>query len=393
MENDLKYKQPQRFVTTQQKRQAVKILHLNILDLNEYIEDQVLGNPLLEMPEISVATKEMARLDRKKTALEKNEAADYTDNEQYFYESEERELSYIEQIPYEDSTLTSHLLTQLGTMQIDKNELRVARFIIDALDQTGYLTVSIEDVAKAVSVDLEQAEKVLRIIQAFDPAGVAARDLRECLLIQMSSFAQVDIDLELPKKIIENHLIDLAENRISNITRSLKVSTAAAQEACDFIKTLEPKPGRSFGWTEEKRYIAPDVLIDKINGQYVINLSERTAPKLKVNSQYKKYLADQNIDKNIAKYINDKLQSAMWLIASVDQRRDAIYKVVESVLRHQRAFFDDSKQPKKYLTISQVAEETGLRESTVNRVIKDKYIQFNSSIFEIKYFFDNGIPE
>ena len=404
MESDMKNEQPHKPATVQQMRQAHKILQLNIHELHEYIEDQVLGNPLLEMPEGGAGTgatmeirfsgtDKSEKRGAEKRGAEKRKGDGFDVKEQYYYEFEERELDDVEQIPYEDTTLKNYLMTQLGTAPIARDESRIAIFLIEALDLAGYLTLTVSEAAGEMGVQPEDVEAVLAKVQALEPSGVAARDLRECLLIQVDMIiaaGSAEGEIDLARKIIDGHLVDLAENRISNITRALKVSTVKAQEACEFIKTLEPKPGRNFGWYEGTRYFTPDVFIERAEQGYKITVSERTAPKLRINEQYRKYLTDQNIDKNIEKYILDKMQAALWLIKSVERRQLAIYKVTEAIVRNQKEFFDKENHQVRCLSIRQIANEIGVHESTVNRVINDKYLQYLTTIYEMKYFFDCG---
>ena len=389
-------------VTAQQMRQAYKILQLNIHELHEYIEDQVLGNPLLEMPEGGAGSGVVMEVlvpgadKTEKRSPEKNITDDFDRNEQFYYEFEERELDEVEQIPFEDTTLKNYLMTQLGTVPIEREESRIAIFLIEALDLAGYLTITVSEAAAELAVRPEAVESVLRKLQAFDPPGVAARDLRECLLLQVDTITasrRAEVELGLPRKIIDRHLVDLAENRISNITRALKVSTADAQKACEFIKTLEPKPGRNFGWYEGTGFFTPDVSVERGESEYKITVSERSAPKLRINEQYRKYLTDQNIDKNIEKYILDKMEAAAWLIKCIERRQQAIYKVAAAIVRNQKEFFDKGNQALKSLSLNRIADEIGIHEAMVSRVINDKYIQYMTTVYEMKYFFESGRGE
>ena len=436
MNHKLELVQSQKLAMTQQMRQAIKILQLSIHELNDYIEDQIVGNPLLEMPEGRSDQRPTASFNEAQPAPEQEQqgtdrdvadgysSGDYTANahdadspvdhsilsdnydkheyeakqnyeydvQQHYYDFRDQPLNYIEQIPLEDRTLNSHLITQLGELRIANAEHRIARFIVGALDRAGYLTLTVEEIASSLKESTEHVEVVLRLVQSLDPIGVAARDLKECLLIQIDALSDDDEVFRLPRKIIEGYLMDLAENRIAGITRALKISTAEAQRACDFIKSLEPKPGRGFGGQEETKYIIPDVFVERLNGQYLVSVSEKSAPKLKIYKYYENYLSDKSIDKEISKYINDQLKSAQWLIRSIDQRRKTIRRVVEAIIKYQSAFFQTGRNL-NYLTLKQVAEDLGIHESTVSRAVNDKYLQYESKVFELRFFFDSGVSE
>ena len=431
MGQNLELVQSQKLAMTQQMQQAIKILQLSIHELNDYIEDQIVGNPLLEMPEGRSDQRPAVSFSEAQTAQDQGQqrtdrgvadgysTGDYATNtpdaddspaahntlsdhydkqvyeydvQQHYYDFRDQPLNYIEQIPLEDRTLNSHLITQLGELRIEKAEHRIARFIVGALDHAGYLTLTVEEIASALKESNEHIEAVLRLVQSLDPPGVAARDLRECLLIQIDALSDDDEAFRLPRKIIEDHLMDLAENRIAGITRALKISTADAQRACDFIKSLEPKPGRGFGGQEETKYIIPDVFVERSNGQYLVSVSEKTAPKLNIYKYYENYLFDKSIDKEISKYINGQLKSAQWLIRSIEQRRKTIRRVVEAIVKYQREFFQTGKNL-NYLTLKQVAEDLGIHESTVSRAVNDKYLQYETKIFELRFFFDSGVSE
>jgi RNA polymerase sigma-54 factor len=401
-------------------RQAIRILQLSTDELNEYLEDQCLSNPMLDMPDIveKQSVESAARLEgikgvsdadsktpQRSQTIEWKEyfnANDYSNHDHFYYSDDDATYDGIERIPYEDASLADHLMLQLNTCKIDAVGHSIAMIVIEAIDESGYLASTAGEIAEEAGVSEEKVNKVLEIIHKFDPPGIGAANLKECLLIQIDQIDQMEqlsqgkqagIDLDLPRSIVESHLEDLAVNRMASITRAQQVSTQEAQKACDFIKTLEPKPGRNFIRDGQTRYIIPDIIIEKDNGGFSVNIVAKAAPRLRINRYYKKYLSNQEKDAEIVKYLNEKLNSAMWLIKSVEQRRNTIRKLVESILLHQKEFFENGKAYLKYLTLKQVADEMGVHISTVSRAARGKYLQCRFGVFELKYFFDSGISE
>ena len=439
--------QSQKLAMTQQMHQAIKILQLSTYDLNEYLEDQLMSNPMLDMPETvekqSIETAFFSKdvngsgqytqyIQREKYEQSEPQrfgwkehfnANDYSNHDHFYYEAGDIEHNAIEHIPYEDSTLIDYMMLQLNTSGCDEEEYRIAKIVIEALDDAGYLTAPLNEIAEEAKADIADIERAVRTIQQFDPPGVGAKNLQECLLIQIDQLAQSSIaenaksmrnvkrsdrtefaayaeqrrvekrmDLKLPRKIVEYHLKDLADNKLSNITRKQNVSTMEAQRACDFIKALDPKPGKNFKHDEQTEYIIPDIIIEEENGDFIINISENTAPRLSINQYYNRFLSNKKTDEEITKYLNEKLNSAMWLIKSVEQRRGTIQKLVESILSHQRDFFENGKAHLKHLTLKQVADDLGAHISTVSRAASNKYLMCKYGVFGLKYFFNSGVP-
>lgn len=235
---------------------------------------------------------------------------------------------------------------------------------------------------------VEEVERVLKVIQTFEPLGVGSRTLVECLLIQVEA---KDIKAKLIKKIIKKYLNDLAHNRLSKIAKEENVDLLKVQKACDFIRTLEPKPGRSFsGNYEEVKYIVPDATIQFIDGEYIIQINEVTGPKLNINNFYRNLIKDSE-DKVTTEYLSNKLNSALWIIKSIEQRRQTIYKVIESILKFQLEFFNKGDKKLVPLTLKDVAEDIHMHESTISRATNGKYVQTPRGLFELKYFFSIGI--
>jgi RNA polymerase sigma-54 factor len=256
------------------------------------------------------------------------------------------------------------------------------------LDEDGYLQISLEDIASQANLPLEVAERVLRKVQQFDPVGVAARDLKECLLIQMEQMAVRD---HLAEKIVSECLPLLKNRNHPAIAKRLGVSLDRVNRAVSFISKLEPKPGKAFGG-EVIQEIVPDVYVYKVEGEYVIYLNDEDIPRLKVSPFYRNIINKSCTPiEGDRKYLQDKLRSALWLIRSIHQRQRTIYKVAKSIVKFQREFLDKGIQFLKPLVLRDVAEDIQMHESTISRVTHNKYVHTPQGIYELKFFFNAGI--
>ncbi|QZY57328.1 RNA polymerase factor sigma-54 [Crassaminicella profunda] len=388
---NLNIEQVQKLVMTPELKQAIQILQYNHQELNQFIDEQVLINPLLDLG----ASREGELRKKQEEKTEKQEV----DWKEYFkeyddisykqpnYHKDKEEVSF-EQFVSADITLTEHLLFQLQFAILKEQFTSIGKYIIESLDVKGYLNINISEIASYFHVNEETVEKILSVIQTFDPPGIAARSLEECLLIQVK---QKGIEDSKILKVISEHLDDVAENRLMNISKNLNISTKKVQQITDFIKTLEPKPGRAFSSGEEIKYITPDVTVEKIDGEYVILVNDSTAPRLSISSYYRKMLVHENKDSNTSKFLTGKLNSAMWLIKSIEQRRQTIYNVVKAILDYQMDFFEKGRKCLKPLTLKQIADEVGIHESTVSRAVNGKYMQSPRGVFEMKFFFTSGV--
>lgn len=387
---DLSLQQTQKLVMTPELRQAIKLLQFNSIELREYLDAEMEANPLIEM-EIK-DSKEDVDIDKVSDKMNddidwKEYANQYDDNSYKNNYVKSKEYNYENFISKEES-LKNHLLFQLDLTIFSEDDKIIATQIIENINSNGYLPLVIEDIASETRTDNSKVQNILDIIQTFDPIGVGARDLKECLKIQLrtKNFDSPDI-----LAIIDEHLEDVASNRLNKIAKDLNLETKRVQGICDIIKTLEPKPGRGFPSDDDDiKYITPDVVLDKIDGEYVIMINDITAPRLSINSFYKNMLSTQG-NNDISKFINNKLNSAMWLIKSIEQRRMTIYKVVDALVNFQNDFFEKGKKFLKPLTLKEVADYIEMHESTVSRATNGKYVQTPRGIFELKYFFSSGI--
>ena len=379
---ELTIEQTQKLSMTPELIQAIQILQFNNQELVDYVQNELLENPVLEA-EKEYDTQEV-------DIREKIREADYEEEsfKQWEYAPDEDDDYTYEQYVSEEDTLTDYLFMQLQFSNLKGRKAAIGKYIIEAVDDNGYLTASVEEIAQAMSAGIEEVEDTLNFIQTFEPVGIAARNLRECLIIQLAAKGLLTDEIEY---IIENMLEDLADNKIAHIAKTLNMKNQEVQQIADLIKTLEPKPGRLFSSGETTRYVIPDIFVEKINDEYVVTNNDTSMPKLMVSSYYNKLSAEADKDEELNKYLNDRFNAAVWLIKSIEQRKQTIYNVASAVVKYQQDFFDKGEQFLKTLTLKQIAEEVGVHESTVSRSINGKYMQSPRGVFELKYFFSSGV--
>ncbi len=420
----------QQLVMTPQLQQAIKLLQLSRTELEQEIASEMEQNPALEMA-AETAEEQLAEKAPGEASLEaenietpqlaepvsdssqevpadsKNTDIDW---EQYLesYQtlghtapSGQRDASS-EEMPGIEATLTKreslfdHLLDQLTILDLNEAEMRVGHELLGNIDDAGYLRLDgvegdpLIHIANACDVSLDTAEKVLKIIQGFDPLGVGSRDLQECLLTQVRHLKH---DAAIVGMIIKQHMKHLESNNIPAIARELKVTTAEAARLVRVVAELEPRPGRNFV-TEEPQYITPDITVHKMGDKYVPVLNDDGLSKLRVSRTYSSALKNGNMgDSEAKKYIEKKLESARWLVRSIHQRQRTIFKVTESIVKFQRDFFEKGIAHLKPLILKDVADDIGMHESTVSRVTTNKYVHTPQGIFELKYFFNSSIAK
>jgi len=414
----------QQLVMTPQLQQAIKLLQLSRLELVDTIRDEIEQNPLLEEGAEQTAeelnTDTTARLEEEAPPPEaprdnkveevqgKNEGADDIDWESLLrdpgdnganYGAQERpssdDMPSFENALTKSTSLVEHITWQLGLQTLTPAEHQIATLIVGNLNEDGYLNVNeqpLSEIARQATEDLgrlveePEVETVLKRVQTLDPIGVAARDLGECLMIQARV---LKMDDEVVTGIIKNHLSNLEKKNYQAIARDLKVTLEDVIDAVKFIADLEPRPGRLYS-TDEPHYITPDIYVHKVGDEYAIVLNEDGIPKLRISQFYRNALQG-GATGTTKEYIQDKLRSGVWLIRSIYQRQRTIYRVVESILKFQRDFFDRGVAHLRPLILRDVAEDIGMHESTVSRVTSNKYVHTPQGIFELKYFFNSGI--
>ena len=410
MEARLSLRQSQRVVMTPLLQQAIQLLQLSTLELQEVVQKELLENPLLEEvaqetaegPEAAAATPdapaptpvEPAPVEPLPTSERQTDdlpfdltAVMFDDNseERSLVAQEEREELPFENIVRSVSSLTDHLDEQLRFTVEDPLVRRIGSEIIGNLDEDGYLRAELSEIAERCETTVDQVEKVLTLVQAFDPPGVAARSIQECLLIQLKVDPNPD---PVSVEIVEEHFDELSRRRYPDIARALKLPLDRVMESVEEIMGLEPKPGRRFGGADS-RYIIPDVVVHKMGTEYVVVLNEDGIPRLRVNALYRSLL--RNSGDEARAYVEQKLRSAVWLIKSVDQRQRTLRKVTQSIVKFQRDFLDKGLPCLRPLSLRDVGEDIGMHESTISRVTTNKYVETPQGLFELKFFFHSGI--
>ncbi|MGD0916029.1 MAG: RNA polymerase factor sigma-54 [Thermodesulfobacteriota bacterium] len=402
----------QQLVITPQLQQAIRLLQLTRLELVETISQEMKENPLLEEDEEGKEEAEAEKPMTEEAAAEpppetehtpevkgEGEGSDEFDWESYIdnynltpfqkqsYQDGEERPSF-ENFLSKRTTLCDHLHWQLQLSRFTDEEHKTGAWIIGNLDEDGYLKVSLEDICSELNLSLDAAEEVLRKVQQFDPAGVAARDLKECLLLQLE---QLSVRDPLAEKIVSEHLSLLKNRNYPVIARRLGVSVERVNHAARLISKLEPKPGKAFGG-EVIQEIVPDVYVYKVEGEYVIYLNDEGIPRLSISPLYRSVLSESRGGfQGDRKYIQEKMRSALWLIRSIHQRQTTIYQVAKSIVKFQRDFLEKGIQYLKPLVLRDVAEDIQMHESTISRVTNNKYMHTPQGIYELKFFFNAGI--
>ncbi|GAB6153280.1 RNA polymerase factor sigma-54 [Desulfosporosinus burensis] len=389
----LSLEQTQKLIMTPELRQAITILQLSALDLSTYVEEQLLENPLLENLEESPDNKGEAETPvvEEKSPDEKWEV----DWQDYFQDQDDNRVRQ-ERVVLEDNqrfdpftaaapTLLEYLLEQLHVQKVTAS-LSVAEYIVGNLDDNGYLALSTKDVAQEMNVPLETAEEALALVQTLDPLGVGARNLEECLRLQLPLLP------DNPPEFAEflKYLDDLAAGRLQRIAHALKSTINRVQELADMVRKLDPKPGLRFSSPGEVRYVVPDVVIEEIQGEFIILVNDITVPRLGINKVYRDALG-QDEGTETRKFVEQKLNAAAWLIRSIEQRRLTLYKVANAIVKWQTDFLRQGIRHLRPLTLRDIAEEIGVHESTVSRATAHKYVQTPRGIFEFKFFFANSM--
>lgn len=386
---NLTLKQTQTLSMTPELQQAIMLLQLNSLELNEYIRDEIEKNPLLEIEKSKEDKEDIEKTRENEEDIDWKEYIEKYDDISYKPQTDKNKeaVKYENFVTYTKS-LREHLLEQLGLLDLEKKLKYVCEYIIQNLDKNGYLKIKLEELSLLSNVNDEMIEKSLKTVQSLEPKGVGASDLKECLLLQLEDKEKNNLAVE----IIENHLEDLGLNKLNKISKKLKVDINKVQQSIDYIKTLEPKPGRAFSdeSLENLAYITPDANIEYIDGEYKVSVNESSGPRLNINKFYKN-LISKSSDESAKTFLTEKLNSASWIIKSIEQRRNTIKRVVEAILEYQKDFFENGEKALKPLTLKMIAEDIDMHESTVSRTTNGKYVQTLRGVFELKYFFTVGV--
>lgn len=403
MKQSLALKQTLRM--TPQLQQAIKLLQLSRLELETQIRKELIDNPILEENSDTPASEiETPRESAEKAEASSNESDAPTDTnpneafewESYFdhqnrtrekYQGDSDDVMNYENVLTHSQSLHDHLHWQANMYGFNEEELGIATGIINYIDDDGYLKTPLEEIATELKITPEEVEEILKFVQEFDPPGVGARNLKECLLVQAKHLQEDTNDIV---HLINNHLPNLEKKNYPAIAKDMQISVPEVIEMCKIINMMEPKPGRAWA-PNDTQYVTPDVYVYKVGDEYIVSLNEDGLPKLKISNFYKNMLSEKEVKGEAQDYIQDKLRSALWLIKSIHQRQRTIYKVAESIVRHQKDFFDKGPSFIKPMILRDVANDIEMHESTVSRVTTAKYMHTPQGIFELKYFFNSGI--
>jgi len=399
----------QQLIMTPQLQQAIKLLQLSRLELLTAINQELETNPVLEESledqeseswegaseeltnEVPLPEAAPSELTVESSVREDFDWESYLEDKippSIRQERETRDSPTIENLSSVGPSLKSHLLWQLQIASMTDEEKFIGILIIGNIDEDGYLQTSVEEIAEELLLAEIEVEQVLKKIQEFEPLGIAARTLQECLLIQVDANT---LDNPLVRPIIESHLKNLENRNYTAISKDLKVNLEDVTRAVEIISQLEPKPGRSFD-SQEIRYVNPDIYVYKMGDDFEISLNEDGLPKLKINSYYRDALSGTTeVSEDTKNYIQNRLKSAIWFIKSIHQRQKTIYRVAKSIINFQEDFLNDGIARLKPLTLRQVAEDVQMHESTVSRVTTNKYMYTPQGVFELKFFFNSGI--
>jgi RNA polymerase sigma-54 factor len=428
MKIGLHLRQRQQLVMTPKLQQALKLLQMPSLELQQMLKQEIMENPLLEEIEDYEETVEDAEESGESAAEGDNltatgeasldpavpdapdeerepkpdndgeAGAETVDWDEYFNEGfdlgnseqeQEHKEEFFEKVPVAKQSFTDTLTGQLRMITDDPVLLAIGDYLIGSLDGSGYLTCDMQEAANTIGVPIEQVDHVLELIQSFDPAGVGARNLQECLLLQLRFKGLGDSPAAL---IVRDHFDEFKQKKYVEIARKLRLTIQEVQEQCKLISTLDPKPGLEVV-AEDPRYVIPDLVVDTIDGKYVVYLNDRNIPRLRVSQHYHDELMREvrDGDSEAKEFINARLKSAKWLIQTIEQRRRTMVKVMECIVRKQRDFFDKGTAFLRPLTLQQVASEINMHESTVSRVTTSKYVQTPRGVFELKFFFSSSL--
>jgi RNA polymerase sigma-54 factor len=397
----------QQLIMTPQLQMAIKLLQLSRLELLDTIRQELEENPTLEedvqevtpeeqpaeqsedLPADPPSTKEVTIEEKIRDDIDWNNYIDeYNSSGRVHFETERRDAPNFESFLTRKESLREHLLWQLLMTSPTEEEEKIGSLIAGNIDKDGYLDVPVEDLANESGATTDKVEQILSLMQTFDPIGVCARNLSECLLIQAKYF---ELDDTIVIEIITNHLNHLENKNYKAICKVLKTNIEDIISAVNVIIGLDPRPGLQF-LDEEPQYITPDIYVYKLDGNFVIMLNDDGMPKLRVNPFYRSAVKNgKKMPDNVKDYVQEKMRSATWLIRSIHQRQKTIYKVMESILKFQHVFFEKGIQHLKPMVLRDVAEDIEMHESTISRVTTNKFVHTPRGIFELKYFFNSSI--
>jgi RNA polymerase sigma-54 factor len=392
----------QKLILTPSLQQAIKLLPMSTLELSELLNQEMVENPMLEeTPSENLEQQEAApeKPEEKPATQEKGDTWDDQDYEYFFGDylddgyrprtpTEVKELPPIENTLSTAASLSDHLLWQLSMQTNEPTVRAIGEAIIGNLDDDGYLVATVDELSSMGAWSTDDVEQALKLVQSFDPIGVAARDLQESLLLQLRHIGLAGSPAE---RIVTEYMRLLQNHQIPELAKKLAISIDELKQHIELIQQLDPKPGSRYN-PSQSQYVIPDVYVVKVEEQYVALLNEEGLPQLRISPVYRRLLdkGGENTDETRA-YVKDKFRSALWLIKSVEQRQKTIHKVATSIINFQRDFLDHGIEYLRPLVLRDVANDIGMHESTVSRVVTNKYMHTPQGVFEMKYFFHSGI--
>jgi len=381
----------QKLILTPQLKNAIEILHMSALELKSKIEQEIQENPFLEEETTESENKETAESSTEtpgeiETYFEDSSDSGYVKKSKETYDSNSNS-NFIEGVLSQSETLQEHLIWQLQLSFDDEKSIAIGKAIISNITEDGFFTADLSEIAEFLGVPLEDVKKILAVIQTFEPYGVAARDLQESLLNQIKFMPQKD---PWAQRILSEFFELLRKKKYIQIGKALGISEKTVLESVDFIGNLNPSPGLEY--TQKKTvYVVPDVIIKKIDGNFVVMMHDAWLPNLTINSYYESLSRSYSTKDSTKKFLNDKYFSALWFLKNIEQRRMTVYKVSKSILKHQKVFFEEGSKKLVPLILQDIADDIEMHASTVSRVTNGKYMQTPSGIYEFKYFFSSKL--
>lgn len=386
----LQTKLGQKLLITPQMKQSLNILQMTVTELSTEIDNILLENPVLEVienkEESNIIDKE---IDSYIETLKKIEWDDFfSDKDDFKYVSSDDEDVDYEKFVSRTPSLEEHLLFQLKILGLSDSDYEIGRYIIGNLDETGYLDIPVEQIAKDLSVDIEDVNRVLSYIQDFDPSGIAAVSLSGCVAKQLEESGAFKEDIELIIEMIDHHYSLIEKNDLDGLSNVLGISKEYVEDLIDMIRHTDPKPGLKFN--NQTNYVVPDVYVIKKGDTLEVVPNDDSIPSIKLNGYYIKMLKNKDIDKQTYDYISEKVKSALWVLKSLNQRKTTIVSVMEAIVKFQRDFFFNGFESLKPLKLRDISDHIGIHESTISRVTSGKYVMTEFGVLEIKTFFVKG---
>ncbi|MBS6281487.1 MULTISPECIES: RNA polymerase factor sigma-54 [Intestinimonas] len=385
MELSMSMKQTQ--TLSPQMMQSMEILQMGSQELLEYIQDQVQENPVLEMEEKYGKGDDTAVLQRKLEWLESTDAQNRYYHQQDTEDDEKDPISNYGTVDEREENLYLYVLSQLEVMDLEPELLPVGRFLVESLNQNGWLDESVEDLAEELGKPVEEVEKALAAVQSLEPAGVGARNLSECLVLQLQRRHE---DSELAIRIARDYLDPLSKSRYGLIAKSLGVCQEEVRTACDLIRTLNPRPGGGFAARENLVYINPDLFVVNFPDHFELLTNDYFFPDLNISGYYCRMLKSTE-DNEVKDYLMGKVRQAKWVVHSIEQRRSTLLRCAECILELQEEFFRRGPGHLKPMCLADIAQKVGVHESTVSRTVRDKYLQCASGVYPLSYFFSRSL--